>query len=207
MHYCDPITSDCQTMILSDSEMQYLLGKTTIHIEFPAHAIQASTSDRYEKSFAQILSMSSRDMAYGYRMRKNVASKAVRLHSKLIASVILSILDNQEPGCLRTENQTLSWKCLKDEKLWLKMGIRIGAKQICRLDWVIHGLLVSNTDSVYRWIDSISQWEAFPVYDETLEFSDLEYDSDSKIITTVTECADDRKLRKRRKRRKNCTLC
>ena len=59
MHYCDPITSDCQTMILSDSEMQYLLGKTTIHIEFPAHAIQASTSDRYEKSFAQILSMSS----------------------------------------------------------------------------------------------------------------------------------------------------
>ena len=207
MHYCDPITSDCLTMILSDSEMQYLLGKTTIHIEFPAHAIQASTSDRYEKSFAQILSMSSRDMAYGYRMRKNVASKAVKLHSKLIASVILSILDNQEPGCLCTENQTLSWKCLKDEKLWLKMGIRIGAKQICRLDWVIHGLLVSNTDSVYRWIDSISQWEAFPVYHETLEFSDLEYDSDSKIIATVTGCADDRKLRKRQKSRKNCTLC
>ena len=207
MHYCDPITSDCLTMILSDSEMQYLLGKTTIHIEFPAHAIQASTSDRYEKSFAQILSMSSRDMAYGYQMRKNVASKAVKLHSKLIASVILSILDNQEPGCLCTENQTLSWKCLKDEKLWLKMGIRIGAKQICRLDWVIYGLLVSNTDSVYRWIDSISQWEAFPVHDETLELSDLEYDTDSKIVTTVTGCADDRKLRKRRKRRKNCTLC
>ena len=207
MHYCDPITSDCQTMILSDSEMQYLLGKTTIHIEFPAHAIQASTSDRYEKSFAEILSMSSRDMAYGYRMGKDVASKAVKLHSKLIASVILSILDNQEPGCLCTEDQTLSWKCLKDQKLWLKLGIRLGAKQICRLDWVIHGLLVSNTDSVYRWIDSISQWEAFPVLDETLEFSDLEYDSDSKIIITVTGCADDRKLRKRRKHRKNCTLC
>ena len=79
------------------------------------------------------------------------------------------------------------------------MGIRLGAKQICRLDWVIHGLLVSNTDSVYRWI-------AFPVHDETLEFSELEYDSESKIITTVTGCADDRKLRKRRKRRKNCTL-
>ena len=194
-------------MILSDSEMQYLLGKTTIHIEFPAHAIQASTSDRYEKSFAQILSMSSRDMAYGYQMRKNVASKAVKLHSKLIASVILSILDNQEPGCLCTEDQTLSWKCLKDQKLWLKMGIRLGAKQIYRLDWVIHGLLVSNTDSVYRWIDSISQWEAFPVHDETLELSDLEYDTDSKIVTTVTGCADDRKLRKRRKSRKNCTLC
>ena len=207
MHYCDPITSDCLTMILSDSEMQYLLGKTTIHIEFPAHAIQASTSDRYEKSFAQILSMSSRDMAYGYRTGENVASKAVKLHSKLIASVILSILANQEPGCLCTENQTLSWKCLKDEKLWLKMGIRLGAKQICRLDWVIHGLLVSNTDSVYRWIDSISQWEAFPVHDETLDLSDLEYDNDSKIITTVTGCADDRKLRKPRKRRKNCTLC
>ena len=206
MHYCDPIISDCLTMILSDSEMQYLLGKTTIHIEFPTHAIQASTSDRYEKSFAQILSMSSRDMAYGYRMGKKVASKAVKLHSKLIASVILSILANQEPGCLCTENQTLSWKCLKDEKLWLKMGIRLGAKQICRLDWVIHGLLVSNTDSVYRWIDSISQWEAFPVHDETLEFSELEYDSESKIITTVTGCADDRKLRKRRKLRKNCTL-
>ena len=207
MHYCNAIISDCLTMILSDSEMQYLLGKTTIHIEFPTHAIQASTSDRYEKSFAQILSMSSRDMAYGYRMGKKVASKAVKLHSKLIASVILSILANQEPGCLCTENQTLSWKCLKDEKLWLKMGIRLGAKQICRLDWVIHGLLVSNTDSVYRWIDSISQWEAFPVHDETLEFSELEYDSDSKIITTVTGGADDRKLRKRRKRRKNCTLC
>ena len=207
MHFCDPITSDCLTMILSDSEMQYLLGKTTIHIEFPAHAIQASASDRYVKSFAQTLSMSSIDMAYVYRMGKNVASKAVKLHSKLIASVILSILANQEPGCLCTENQTLSWKCLKDEKLWLKMGIRLGAKQICRLDWVIHGLLVSNTDSVYRWIDSISQWEAFPVHDDTLEFSDLEYDSDSKIITTVKGCADDRKLRKRRKRRKNCTLC
>jgi len=201
------MTLDCLTMILSDSEMQYLLGKTTIHIEFPAHAIQASASDRYEKSFAEILSMSSRDMACGYRMRRNVAAKAVKLHSKLITSVILSILANHKPGYLCTENQTLSWKCLKDQKLWLKMGIRLDSKQICRLDWVIYGLLVSNTDSVYRWIDSISQWEAFPVHDETLEFSDLEYDSDSKIITTVKGCADDRKLRKRRKRRKNCTLC
>ena len=207
MHFCDLITLDCLIMILSDSEMQYLLGKTTIHIEFPAHAIQASTSDRYEKSFAEILSMSSRDMACGYRMRENVAAKAVKLHSKLIASVILSILANHKPGYLCTENQTLSWKCLKDQKLWLKMGIRLGSKQICRLDWVIHGLLVSNTDSVYRWIDSISQWEAFPVHDETLELSDLEYDSDSKIITTVTGCAEERKLRKRRNRRKNCTLC
>ena len=207
MHFCDLITLDCLIMILSDSEMQYLLGKTTIHIEFPAHAIQAATSDRYEKSFAEILSMSSRDMACGYRMRKNVAAKAVKLHSKLITSVILSILANHKPGYLCTENQTLSWKCLKDQKLWLKMGIRLGSKQICRLDWVIHGLLVSNTDSVYRWIDSISQWEAFPVHDETLELSDLEYDSDSKIITTVTGCAEERKLRKRRNRRKNCTLC
>ena len=207
MHFCDLITLDCLIMILSDSGMQYLLGKITIHIEFPAHAIQASTSDRYEKSFAEILSMSSRDMACGYRMRENVAAKAVKLHSKLITSVILSILANHKPGYLCTENQTLSWKCLKDQKLWLKMGIRLGSKQICRLDWVIHGLLVSNTDSVYRWIDSISQWEAFPVHDETLEFSDLEYDSDSKIITTVTGCAEERKLRKRRNRRKNCTLC
>ena len=207
MHDCDLITLDCLTMILSDSEMQYLLGKITVHIEFPAHMIQESTSNRYERSFAQILSMDSKDMAHGYQKRKSVAAKAVKLHSKLIASVILWILANHEPGYLCTENQTLSWKCLKDEKLWLKMGIRLGAKQICRLDWVIHGLLVSNTDSVYRWIDSISQWEAFPVYDETLEFSDLEYDSDSKIITTVTGCADDRKLRKRQKSRKNCTLC
>ena len=207
MHFCDLITLDCLIMILSDSEMQYLLGKTTIHIEFPAHAIQAATSDRYEKSFAEILSMSSRDMACGYRMRKNVAAKAVKLHSKLITSVILSILANHKPGYLCTENQTLSWKCLKDQKLWLKMGIRLGSKQICRLDWVIHGLLVSNTDSVYRWIDSISQWEAFPVHDENLEFSDLEYDNDSKIITTVTGCAEEQKLRKRRERRMNCTLC
>ena len=207
MHFCDLMTLDCLIMILSDSEMQYLLGKTTIHIEFPAHAIQAATSDRYEKSFAEILSMSSRDMACGYRMRKNVAAKAVKLHSKLITSVILSILANHKPGYLCTENQTLSWKCLKDEKLWLKMGIRLGVKQICRLDWVIHGLLVSNTDSVYRWIDSISQWEAFPVHDENLEFSDLEYDNDSKIITTVTGCAEEQKLRKRRERRMNCTLC
>ena len=204
MHYYDLITLDCLIMILSDSGMQYLLGKITIHIEFPAHASQQSPSDRYEKSFAQVLTMNSKDMAYGYRMRKDVATKAVKLHSKLIASVILSILANYKPGYLYTECQTLSWNCLKDEKLWLKMGIRLGAKQIYRLDWVIHGLLVSNTDSVYRWIDSISQWEAFPVHDETLELSDLEYDSDSKIITTVTGRADERK---RRKRRKHCTLC
>jgi len=40
-----------------------------------------------------------------------------------------------------------------------------------------------------------------------LELSDLEYDSDSKMIATETECADNRKLQKRRKRLKNCTLC
>ena len=51
MHYYDLITLDCLIMILSDSGMQYLLGKITIHIEFPAHAIQKSSSDRYEKSF------------------------------------------------------------------------------------------------------------------------------------------------------------
>ena len=207
MHYCDLITLDCLIMILSDSEMQYLLGKTTVHIEFPAHAILESNSDRYEKSFAQILNMNSKDMAHGYQMRETVATKAVKLHSKLIASVILSILANHKPGYLSTENQTLSWKCLKDEKLWLKFGIRLGAKQISRLDWVIHGLLVSNTDSVYRWIDSICQWEAFSIHDETIEFSDLEYDNDSKEKTTNKRYSSDGKLRKRRKRRKNCTLC
>ena len=193
-------------MLLSGAEMKYFLDKTVIHIEFPNHA-RKGPEHRHERSFAELLCMSSRDMAYGYRYRKEVKTKAVKLHSKLISSVILSVLANHEPGYQSTEHQVVSWDRLKKEKLWLKIGIKIGPKEIRRLDWVIHGLLISDGDSVQRWINSILRWEAFLIKDEEFESSDVEYDNCHKIMPIPAESEDQEQLERPRKRQKLCILC
>ena len=184
--------------------MQYLLGKTTIHIEFPAHAVQNSNVGHYERSFSQILSMDSNDMAYGYIRRAKVVTKASKLHAKLIASVILSTLVNHYPGNQCTEHKILSWESLKNEKLWLKFGIQLKSKSIRRLDWLFHRLLVSNEDSVQRWINARSQWEAFPTEDQDADLSDLDFDDADKKVPTEVGLEGNPKLKKHQK---SCNLC
>ena len=185
--------------------MKYFLDKTTIHIEFPNHA-KTISKDRYERSFAELLCMDSNDMAYGYRTKKAVAAKAVKLHSKLISSVILSILANHKPGHQRTDHEILSWERLKKERLWVKVGIKIGPKEIRRLDWVIHGLIVSNGESAQRWINSILRWEAFLIGDKEYESSDVEYDDNHKIMPNVTN-TNGRRRNIPSNYLNKCTLC
>ena len=192
-------------MLLSGTEMKYFLDKTTIHIEFPNHA-KTISKDRYERSFAELLCMDSNDMAYGYRTKKAVAAKAVKLHSKLISSVILSILANHKPGYQRTDHEILSWERLKKERLWVKVGIKIGPKEIRRLDWVIHGLIVSNGESAQRWINSILRWEAFLIGDKEYESSDVEYDDNHKIMPNVTN-TNGRRRNIPSNYLNKCTLC
>ena len=186
--------------------MKYFLDKTTIHIEFPNHAKKLS-KDRYVRSFAELLCMDSQDMAYGYRAKKEVKSKAVKLHAKLISSVILSILANHKPGYQRTDQEIVSWSRLKKERLWLKIGIKIGPKEIHRLDWVIHGLIVFNGESAERWINSILRWEAFLIKDEDLESSDVEYDNNHKITPNPSSNINGEQKIRPYKRRNKCTLC
>ena len=193
-------------MLLSRAEMKYFLEKTTIHIEIPSNE-KKNSNDRYERSFAELLCMGSGDLACGYRMKEEVKAKAVKMHSKAISSVILSILADHKPGYKRTDHEVLSWDRLKKKKLWLKIGIRIGSKEIRRLDWVIHEQIVSDGESTKRWIDSIDRWEAFLIKDEEYESSDMEYDDNYKIWPDVTKNADEKQRNIPEKRPSKCILC
>ena len=198
-----------ETMLLSGAEMEYFLDRTTTHIEFPNHYQQHKkiTRDRYERSFAELLCMNSSDMVFGYRTKREVKAKAVKLHSKLISSVILSILINHKSGYQRTNQEVLSWDYLNKEKLWVKVGIKIGTREIRRLDWVIHELIVSDGESTQRWIKSIPRWEAFLITDEEYESSDNEYGDDHKIMPNIKKNINERQRNVPSRRLKKCILC
>ena len=182
-------------MTLSALEMQHALDKTTIYIEVPDHVASSMTNGRYERSFSEILNMSSTDMAHGYLPRKDVVTKAKKLHAKLISSIILSTLTDHQPGYQSSERRTLSWRKLKKDKLWLTTGIQLGSKPVHRLDWVIHQLLISDTDSVRRWIESVVRWESFQINEDEGLHSDLEFHASDKRLIMEVEIAIMRQTR------------
>ena len=153
------------------------------------------------RSFAEILCMDSRDLAVGFRNTTKIRQQATRNYARLLASIILmAILDN-EPGFVSTESITFLWSERQHDHLWKKFGIKRGNQTISRLDWFLQKLLIYEETAIVQWLRKSDEWTIIE-YEDNDDRSDLEYDSQEKrpLISTIT-------MTKRNKRKnRQCNL-
>ena len=185
--------------MISKTEMRFKLDHVIAFIESTDQEWHSIT-----KSFSELLDMKSGDMAIGFNKRKVIIDQARKNHARFIASIILTILLQKEPGFISSDKIMISWTEQKNNKLWKKFGVYCGKTKIERLDWFIHNMMVLEKYKIKDWLYSSEKWELFQTEDDQIS-SDVEYDEKQRIIAETIEIKPDDIQKQNGKQSTRCT--
>ena len=160
----------------SGREMKFSLNQVTARIECPDDRKLVSN-----KTFCELLCMSSSDMVYGYRTRMKVINQAQRNHARFIASIILMVLLSKEKDFISTKALMVSWEEQKNRQLWKRLGIKRGKDSVERLDWFLYNIMI-NGESIQEWLNSPAKWELMETEDDGNK-SDTSYDDSERVVS------------------------
>ena len=156
--------------------MKFSLNQVTARIECPDNRKLVSN-----KTFCELLCMSSSDMVYGYRTRMKVINQAQRNHARFIASIILMVLLSKEKDFISTKALMVSWEEQKNRQLWKRLGIKRGEDSVERLDWFLYKIMI-NGESIQEWLNSPAKWELMETEDDGNK-SDTSYDDSERVVS------------------------
>jgi len=160
----------------SGREMKFSLNQVTARIECPDDRKLVSN-----KTFCELLCMSSSDMVYGYRTRMKVINQAQRNHARFIASIILMVLLSKEKDFISTKALMVSWEEQKNRQLWKRLGIKRGEDSVERLDWFLYKIMI-NEGSIQGWLNLHAKWELMEIEDDGNK-SDTSYDDSERVVS------------------------
>ena len=190
-------------MTTSSRDMRYRLNLSTVVLN-DTNKLSAE-QDSSTRSFTEALCMDPYDLANGYHHRKQIKQQAVRNHTRLLASILITTLRRNISGFTPDETFTISWKEQKHKQPWKKFGIKRGNQTIQRLDWFLHKLIMQEgSNSILQWLDLPCDW-AIIEYTDDGDISDLEYDPDQKQPSRTVNKSNKNDQRKE-KHEKHCNL-